>query len=330
MASIRAIEDLIRRMIGHAGIPLDIVGNGRLIFVDPANGNDNNNGRTPYNALASLGAAHTLATAGKNDTVFLIGDGSTAATNRLTDTLTWSKNATHLIGVTAPVPIAARARISHASTAPTTVFTPMVQVTASGCRFQNLSIFEGFDDAANECVTWEDQGARNYYEKVHIGAMGSDGDTADDADSAGLLLTGGGERMFKHCAIGLDTIPRGAANASVRFRSQAARDLFEDCLFPMSADQTSPLFIDANAANSLNRWAMFKRCDFLAGLNYAGVATPAVVAVGHANQNGTILLNACTAHNTTDWAATGALIKLAQCVTSNGDTGGEFVNSAAT
>ena len=225
--------------------------------------------------------------------------------------------------------IASRARISHASTAPTTAFN-LVKVTANGCVFSNFSLFEGFDEAA-DCIVWEDAGTRNHYDFVHFGGMGKDAKTADDAASADILFTGGGEHYFSHCAIGLDTIERGAANANVRFRTGVARVMFEDCYFLCSADAGTPLFIDANAANSLNRWVMFNRCHFLNGLNY-GPATVLTAAISvHANANGTILINACDKLNTTDWtAADSALVKLANMPSTSGDTGGEYVSSDAT
>jgi len=302
---------------------------GNFYYVDPASGADGNDGKSPQTAFSTLSAAHSAATAGNNDVIFLVGDGSTSATARLSATLTWSKNATHLIGVTAPTPIASRARISHASTAPTTAFN-MVQVTASGCIFSNFSLFEGFDEAAT-CVLWEDQGARNHYSFVHFGGMGAAGKSGDNASSADILFTGGGEHYFTNCAIGLDTVERGAANANVRFRSQVARVMFEDCYFLCSADAATPLFIDANASSALNRWVMFNRCHFLNGLNY-GPATTLTAAISvHASANGTILLNACDKLNTTDWtAADSALVKLANMVSTNGDTGGEYVSSDAT
>ncbi|MCL4712170.1 MAG: hypothetical protein KJZ73_13085 [Pseudorhodoplanes sp.] len=304
-------------------------GGGRLIFVDPANGDDAYNGLDPDNPLDTLAAAHDMATAGKNDIVVLIGDGSTTATARLTEQLVWSKNATHLIGVTAPTPIASRARISHAATAPTTAFN-MVKVTASGCRFENLSLFEGFNEAA-ACVLWEDQGARNYYNRVHFGGMGLDAKSADNASSADLLLTGGGEHYFERCAIGLDTVERGAANANIRFRSQVGRVIFDDCWLLASADAATPLFVDANAANALNRWVMFNRCHFLNGLNYGPATTLTAAIAAHANANGTILLNNCSKLNTTDWTASdSALVKLANMPATSGDTGGEYVSSDAT
>ena len=97
---------------------------------------------------------------------------------------------------------------------------------------------------------------------------------------------------------------------------------------PPTANTT---IIDANAANSLNRWVMFNRCHFLNGLNY-GPATVLTAAISvHANANGTILINACDKLNTTDWtAADSALVKLANMPSTSGDTGGEYVSSDAT
>jgi hypothetical protein len=301
---------------------------GKRFFVDPANGADGNRGHDPDHPLATLAAAHALAVAGRNDVVILVGDGSTTATARLTEQLVWSKNATHLFGVAAPTPIAARARISHAATAPTTAF-DMVKVTASGCHFAGFSLFEGFD-ADTAVVLWEDQGARNRYDFVQFGGMGKDAKSADEAASVDLLFTGGGEHYLNRCAIGLDTINRGAANANVRFRSEVARVMFEECWLLCSADAATPLFVDANAANALNRWVMFNRCHFLNGLNYAGATALTVAMVAHASANGTILINDCDKLNTTDWSADSDLIKLANMAATSGDTGGEYLSSDAT
>lgn len=306
-------------------------GGGRVICCDPANGDDSWNGLDPDNAVASLEQAHSLATAGKNDVVILIGDGTTSATNRITSQLTWSKDATHLIGVTAPTHIAQRARISHAASAPTTAF-DMVLVTADGCIFKNFSLFEGFAEATTACVAWEDQGSRNYYENVALQSMGNDGDSADAAGSANLLLTGGGEHTFFNCTFGLDTIARGAANANVRLRSATERNWFENCRFLCSADAASPFFVDANASNSLGRWVMFKNCDFLNALNISPGATALTAAISfNASQNGTVFINGCSKCNTTDWVASDtATVQLANMPATSGDTGGEYQSADAT
>lgn len=314
------------------GVPIGnlIAPTGTTYYCDPANGDNGRDGKTPATSVASLATAHGLCTAGKNDIVVLIGDGSTTATARLTETLTWSKNATHLVGITAPTRIAQRARISHASTAPTTAFN-MVLVTGSGCVFSNFSVFEGFNEAT-AVVTWEDRGSRNYYHNVAIQGMGYDAKAGDAAGSADLLLTGGGEHTFINCTIGLDTIARGAANANLRLASETARNWFENCLFLCSADAASPFFVDAGTANSLGRWVMFKNCDFLNALNISPGATALTAAINfHASQNGTVLINGCSKLNTTDWTASDtATVKLVNMAATSGDTGGEYASSDAT
>src|ERR1041385_8192604 len=123
--------------------------NSKVFFVQPAIGADGNRGTDIAHPLATLSQAHTLCTAGNNDVVFLIGDGSTAATARLSATLTWSKNATHLVGITAPTMISQRARISTASGA-TTNTNPLIEVSGNGCMFANFSIFQGVGQASTD------------------------------------------------------------------------------------------------------------------------------------------------------------------------------------
>src|SRR5690349_8733817 len=102
---------------GIGGLPLT----GTWFFVDPANGSDSFDGLSPSSAFATLYMAHSRMTAGKNDVCYLIGNGSTTATARLSTalaqsvdssvtagTLVWSKNACHLIGETAPTKVAQR------------------------------------------------------------------------------------------------------------------------------------------------------------------------------------------------------------------------------
>lgn len=313
-------------VLGGASIPFT----GKYFFVDVINGADGNDG-SASSPMASLVTAYGLAVSGRNDVIFIIGNGLASGTQRLSEQLVWAKNATHLIGITAPTRVGQRARISHAATAPTTAFTPMVLVTGDGCLFANFSIYEGFNEAT-AVVTWEDQGERNYYYNVTFQGMGLDAKSADAAGSADLLLTGGGEHTFEHCTIGLDTVARGAANANVRIRTASARNTFENCTLLCSADAGTPIFIDTNAANSLNRWAMFKNCDFLNALNISPGATILTAAVAFsATQNGTVFINQCSKANTTDWTASDTgTVRLANMPTTSGDTGGEYVTSDAT
>lgn len=290
--------------MGMSGLPLTT---GRVIFADYVNGSDGNDGSAGF-PVQTLSQAYSLTTSGNNDVVVMVGDGSTAATQRLTGTLTWANSATHLVGMAAPSFIGQRARISHAATAPTTVFTPMVLVTGSGCIFSNFSLYEGFNPGSSTaCVAWEDQGLRNAYINVNIQGMAGTGTypTAGNASSTNLKLTGGGERAFYHCAIGASTIARTKANASVWLTGGAARDSFEDCIFPMWANATggdNPFFVAGTGANAIQDFTLFKGCGFLNAMNISPVQAVAAAFIS-ATPNGTFILSRCFATNTTQWGA---------------------------
>lgn len=311
-------------VLGGAALPFT----GNYYFVDAVNGADGNEGSAD-SPMSTLLAAYNRCVDGNNDVIFIIGDGSTAATQRLAATLTWAKDATHLIGITAPTMIAQRARISTATGATTNV-NPLVDVTASGCLFANFSTFQGVGEAATDEQLWREKGSRNYYANVQFGGIGS-ANGAARAGSYSLLLYGASENTFEGCTFGLDTRDRSAANASVRLRKNASaaastRNVFKDCLFPMRATATTPLFIDADESGGIDRFAWFKNCLFT---NFGSSAVAAVVAF-HASQGGYVIMDNCTAVACTDWTASDtSTVQIAGPVP-NGDTSGMAVASDKT
>lgn len=236
--------------------------NGTWYFVDPAHGSDGNEGTNAQSPFATLTRAFNLCVSGRNDVIVLYGDGTSNGTARLSSTLNWNKNATHLIGVTAPVPQFGRARISTTSTA--TVFSPLVNVTASGCNFYNLSTFYGFSNASTQ-ICWVEAGERNYYANVHFGGM-ANATAAAQAGSRSLTVgaTGKGENVFQSCTIGLDTVSRTAANYNLEFLGGSPRNKFIDCQFPafVSGSGASGGFIKAGST-SIDRDNTFIDCRFL-------------------------------------------------------------------
>ena len=303
------------------GIPFT----GNYWFVDPASGADGNSGNSPSSALQTLDRAHTLATDGNNDVVVLIGDGTTTATARQSSTLTWSKNATHLVGVAAPSMYAQRARISTATGA-TANLAPLMTVSGNGCMFANFSFFQGVGEASTDEKLIDITGSRNYFYNVQFGGMGS----ANGAARAGsyVISLSGGENLFEHCAIGLETQARSAANASVKLSgSSAQRNEFRDCEFQMYPTASSPLFLDASTSGVLNGSTMqFKRCAFRALMNATSSTQPSVTATVHAAVNGTIYFDNCSTV-AAKWAAATTEIKVTGPA-SNGFSGGVFANAA--
>ena len=250
---------------------------GNYYFVDPENGADGNEGSVEL-PLKTLYGALAKCTAGNNDVVVLIGDGTAAGSARLstanaqtinssatTGTLNWNKDATHLIGVCAPTAVAQRARIAPPSgtyTAATFNSDAFINVTANGCYFANISVFCGFSTGSADMIAWTDSGSRNCYSNVNIYGM-ADAASAGGANARTLKLDGGGEHTFINCTLGGDTVARSAANATVEFAGGTARNTFVDCIFPFQASASTPLGVTVGAASGMDRWALFKGCSFI-------------------------------------------------------------------
>lgn len=250
---------------------------GNYYFVDPVNGADGNEG-TPELPLKTLYGALAKCTAGNNDVVVLMGDGTAAGSARLSTalaqeinsaatagTLNWNKNATHLIGVAAPTNVAQRARIAPPTgtyTAATFNSDAFINVTASGCYFANLSVFCGFSTGSANMIAWTDSGSRNAYSNVNIYGM-ADAASAGGANARSLKLNGGGEHTFINCTLGGDTVARGAANATVELAGGTARNSFIDCVFPFQCSAGTPIGLKVGAAAGMDRYALFKGCSFI-------------------------------------------------------------------
>lgn len=285
---------------GIGGIPLT----GTWFFVDPANGSDGNEGTSPDQAFATLYQAHANMTAGQNDVCVLIGNGGTTGTARLstalaasidssatTGTLNWTKNACHLIGVTAPTMVAQRARIAPPSgtyTQATFGSGNFVVVTATGCIFQNFSLFNGFSTGGTNQICWTDSGGRNYYNNVQFGGMG-DAASAQNTGSRSLKISGTtGENTFVNCVIGLDTVTRTVANASLEFAGGTPRNSFINCTFPFMTSAATPLGIITSDAAAMDRWQQFKDCSFIN--NVQSTSTTMTVLASLAASSGGMLV----------------------------------------
>lgn len=303
------------------GVPFPMTGT--TYFVDPANGSDGNNGKKINRAFATLYKAHAACTAGKNDVVYLIGDGSTTGTARLslanaqsvdssatTGKLVWSKNATHLIGLTAPTRFSQRARIAPPSgTYTVTTFNSadFISVTASGCYFGNFSVFNGFSTggAAQRC--WVDTGGRNFYSNVHFGGMGDAG-SAGDAGSRSVVLSGTtGENTFVGCTFGLDTVTRTAANASLEFAAGTPRNTFKDCTFVFQTSAATPLGILGTGAACMDRFQVFDRCQFVNNVESTSTTMTVLSSMTNASPGGGLFFKDCALLGITDFGDATAL-----------------------
>jgi hypothetical protein len=310
--------------VGGGMLPLMGGGNGngaKVYFVDPANGSAGNDGLSPDSALVTVGAAYAKCVDKSGDTIYFLNDGNTTGSSReATIPLTWSKDNVHLVGLCAPTFISQRSRITPVSTAALTA-APVIDVTGNGNIFANLQIAHfGADTDSIGTQGVAVSGDRNYFHNVHIVGIVND-HTGDEATGVDLLIDGGSENLFKHCTIGVDTVVRTAANASIELTTQATRNVFEDCYIPMVTDAADPLFVKADGSGDLDRFTIFRGCTFVNGVESGATSLTAAVNV-HNTAGGMVMFHNCqiagaddvaTADNGNVWvdgvggAATGSL-----------------------
>jgi len=303
---------------GINGVPLT----GTWYFVNPASGSDAYDGQSPQTPFQTIYRAYAACVAGQNDVVVLIGNGATSGTARMsvalaqtvdstatTGTITWAKNATHLIGVTAPTGVSNRARFAP----PTGTYTAstfgnngnMFNVTASGCIFANFSVFNGFSTGSASQIAWIENGGRNYYANVQFGGFG-DTQSAQGTGARALKVMGAGENTFEGCTIGLDTVTRTVANANLEFASATPRNKFINCDFPVLTSSASALFILGSGAGAIDRWQKFDNCVFYNAVD-STATTISTVASLNASAGGSLVFHNCTSCGATKWGDAGAL-----------------------
>jgi hypothetical protein len=306
-------------VLGGSSIPFT----GKYFFVDPVNGSDGDQGTSVGRAFQSLYKAYAMCTAGNNDVVYLIGNGSSTGSARLstalaqvvdstatTGTLTWAKNATHLIGVTAPTGVAQRARIAP----PTGTYTQatfnsgnFVVVTASGCMFSNFSLFHGFSTGGTNQICWTDSGGRNYYENVDFGGIG-DAASAANTGARSLKVSGTtGENTFVNCNVGLDTVTRSVANASLEFAGGTPRNTFINCNFPFQTSAAGVLGILGTGAACMDRWQKFVGCSFINNIKSTSTQMTDLVSLTNASPGGLISFTGCQMVGITGFGDTNAV-----------------------
>lgn len=295
------------------GIPFGI--DSRVYFVAPyrsgsENGaSDGNDGKTPRRALKTLLAAHGKCRADKNDTIVMLSSGNAAAetTDDLTASLAWNKDLVHLVGINSGARFSQRSRIGTQ----TTGITPLVNVTASGCYFRDIQAFHGVTADNTGLVCWDDSGNRNVYERVHF-AGGGISTTADDAGMRSLKLSGGGERVWRDCVIGLDTVDRTTtSNAELEFAG-AVRETFDNCTLVTYGSGAHAMVIVG--ATGLDRFALFRNCQFINPIQSGTSALNECFAVtAGTSPNGAIILQDPLSYGCGPWEAdveTGRVIVL--------------------
>ncbi|TRZ53810.1 MAG: hypothetical protein D4S01_00605 [Dehalococcoidia bacterium] len=276
-------------LIANGGLSV-AMGRGRVYYVDPANGSDSNDGKTPRRALATIEAGYAKLVTNRHDTLVYLA-GATTAT--LTASITWSKSYTHFVGVCAPTNVSQRARIISSA-----AITPLITISGTGCIFKNLAFKQEYSHATAGCVLVS--GGRNYFENVHfagqLGALAKAG-----ANAYSLKLDGAEENLFVGCTIGVDTVAL-TAGKPLWFDGAAVRNEFRDCNFTIASDTNTVEAVVVNDTTALDRSLIFKRCFFYNFSVDHATTLLQVFDIPTGMQTCDIILSDCYQHGFAEWA----------------------------
>lgn len=293
--------------VSSFGIP--VIGGGMIpfgpdsapLFVAPNTGSDGNRGISANQPLDTLTKAQSLATANRNDVVFMISESNTASatTDYQSVALDWAKDGVHLIGVNSGNMVAGRSRIAQLSTA--TDVDNLFTVSADNCLIANIHVFHGVDDATSKGAVLV-SGMRNHFVNCHFAGIGHA--TMDTSANYSLSVTGS-ENLFEDCVIGLDTISRATATYEMSISGGVARNVFKRCLITSMAGAAGFSFLNVGATG-IDRYTMFEDCTFINAIqSTATTMTEALSVDAGTSPNGMIILRNCTLIGATDWEASG-------------------------
>lgn len=251
---------------------------GNYFWVDGTNGSDGNTGG-PTDPFRTVSQAYNACLSGNNDVILFTGAYNPSAT------MTWAKNRTHLIGL-------GQASIAVASTAATSgAFSPLVNVTATDCIFQNFSVTSGIAQAATQ-VAWAEAGGRNSYTNVKINQVGH-ATAAAQAGNRALTIASAGN-TWTNCVIGSDAIVRATnANSSIGLLDGAGDCVFQSCIIPAWCSAAGDTFI-TTSSTALVGYFVFNDCLFLNNINNTAGTALTVGIVCAAASLGIIVLGPTT------------------------------------
>lgn len=266
-------------------------GTGKTFYVDPTNGSDGNDGRTPEKALATVAQAYSLVTTNAHDTIAL----SANAGHAVTSMLSISKNRMHIVGLSGRngIGMGARARITMGVTTAATDIAVM-QNTGVGNTFTGIKT-DSSNTKAESLYSVVEAGEYAIYNSCEL-YKSTD---LDDAGASELALNGD-SAQFHNMTIGSTANETGNIRANVIVTGgivsgKKLRDCyFQNCMFLAKADDTDKVFVYGANATDVERSLTFKGCTFFNNPLSAG--TPAAaIAFGAAQTEGAVFCDATTA-----------------------------------
>ena len=288
-------DDKIRQ---DAGIPLLFgervgFGPGRVFYVNPTNGSDNNTGLKMEQPVKTIAKAYTLVTSNNHDAIVLSANAALAESDELAVT----KNRVHFIGLDAVGRyLGQRSRWTMGVTTGTAI--AVVQNTGVGNSFQRIK-FDSSDTTTTSVYAFAEGGEYTVIENCEIVEHG-DLATATAAD----LLMNGDSAYVKGCYIGSTAYEVTAARTNVLFTRETisgkvARDvIFEDCIFGLNSTSATASHFHTTTATDVERMFLVKNCAMVVAKNSTATVGDAVIVDTALTDGQIILMNSYNVNST--------------------------------
>ena len=254
-------------------------------------------------------AGEDALTADRND-VLLVYPGKYTGTGAAPHT--WSKDQTHLVGMSTPQKHEYAGRGVIVRTLSTDGVFAMKN-TGDLCQFHNVA-FQQWGQAAACLTAFREEGHMNLYKGCHMfGQIRSDTvglTTSSSLEVNSAVVRAGSADVFVDCVIGgSGGAKRTAANGTLRFATGgtigAGCDMqFRDCQFMSWMEDVDPCAVLMNGNYSVDRLLLFEGCTFYNFVENHGATIPAYVFRDGCATTHDVILKRCSRLGFTAWTNT--------------------------
>lgn len=293
---------------------------GNVYYVDPTNGDDDNDGLTPAGAFATLDKANDTVTTNNDDFIIL----SAYAAHNVTEMLSVSKNRVHFVSAgwrPGSIGMGARSRVVMGVTTAATDLAVM-QNTGVGNTFQGIK-FDSSNTKDESLYSVVEAGEYTIYEGCEFYKS-----TDLDVSLAAEVANNGDSVQWINCTFGSSANivadncirPNMLLSGGIVSGKKMRDNVIQNCLFLVKAAGTEAVRIYGANATDVERMLLVKNSTFFS--NKLAAATPAhAVGFGAAQTEGSILLQDCASVDHTVMAQAAVGIYVAGAVPTFATTG---------
>lgn len=282
----------------YGGVPVTFgnsqaQGPGKVYYVNPTTGSDDNAGLKMTQPLASIAQAYSLATSNNHDVIVL----SASSAHVPTDELTVTKNRMHFWGMDAVGRYyGQRSRITMGVTVGTAI--AVVQNTGVGNTWSNIK-FDSADTLATSIYGFAEGGEYTVIENCEIYKS-----TDLDQATAAELLMNGDSAFVRSCTIGSLATEVSAARTNVlltreTIAGKVCRDVtFENCNLWLKSSSATASHFHATTATDVERMLKIKNCEMIVAKLSAATVGDAIIVGATQTQGQIIVVNSPNVNST--------------------------------